>query len=37
MVAAMEPASIQKVMQKAGTLINEAIRNESLKKNTEKR
>ncbi|GJS23898.1 putative reverse transcriptase domain-containing protein [Tanacetum coccineum] len=37
MVAATEPATIQKVVQKAGTLTDEAIRNGSLKKNTEKR
>ncbi|GKC50950.1 reverse transcriptase domain-containing protein [Tanacetum coccineum] len=37
MVAATEPTTIQKAMQKAGTLIDEAIRNGSLKKNTEKR
>ncbi|GJZ85537.1 putative reverse transcriptase domain-containing protein [Tanacetum coccineum] len=37
MVAATEPATIQKAMQKAGTLTDEAIRNGSLKKNTEKR
>ncbi|GKB22502.1 putative reverse transcriptase domain-containing protein [Tanacetum coccineum] len=37
MVIAMEPAIILKVMQKASTLTDEAIRNESLKKNTEKR
>ncbi|GJX23434.1 reverse transcriptase domain-containing protein [Tanacetum coccineum] len=37
MVAATEPSTIQKAMQKAGTLIDEAIRNGSLKKNTEKR
>ncbi|GJR50269.1 reverse transcriptase domain-containing protein [Tanacetum coccineum] len=37
MVAAMELAIIQKAMQKAGTLTDEAIRNGSLKKNTEKR
>nr|GFA27455.1 reverse transcriptase domain-containing protein [Tanacetum cinerariifolium] len=36
-VATMEPATIQKAMQKAGTLKDEAIRNGSLKKNTEKR
>ncbi|GJZ15543.1 putative reverse transcriptase domain-containing protein [Tanacetum coccineum] len=34
---ATEPATIQKAMQKAGTLTDEAIRNGSLKKNTEKR
>ncbi|GKB56955.1 reverse transcriptase domain-containing protein [Tanacetum coccineum] len=37
MVAVTEPATIQKAMQKAGTLTDEAIRNRSLKKNTEKR
>nr|GEX26767.1 hypothetical protein [Tanacetum cinerariifolium] len=37
MVATTEPTTIQKVMQKAGTLIDEAIRNGSLKKNIEKR
>ncbi|GKB83639.1 putative reverse transcriptase domain-containing protein [Tanacetum coccineum] len=37
MVAATEPTTIQKAMQKAGTLTDEAIRNGSLKKNTEKR
>ncbi|GKE66585.1 putative reverse transcriptase domain-containing protein [Tanacetum coccineum] len=37
MVAATEPATIQKAMQKAGTLKDEAIRNGSLKKNPEKR
>ncbi|GJR33022.1 putative reverse transcriptase domain-containing protein [Tanacetum coccineum] len=37
MVAATEPTTIQKVVQKAGTLTDEAIRNGSLKKNTEKR
>ncbi|GKC28053.1 reverse transcriptase domain-containing protein, partial [Tanacetum coccineum] len=37
MVAATEPATIQKAVQKAGTLTDEAIRNGSLKKNTEKR
>ncbi|GJV82697.1 hypothetical protein Tco_1522595, partial [Tanacetum coccineum] len=37
MVATMEPATIQKAVQKASTLTNEAIRNGSLKKNTEKR
>ncbi|GKE32201.1 putative reverse transcriptase domain-containing protein [Tanacetum coccineum] len=36
MVAATEPTTIQKVIQKAGTLTDEAIRNGSLKKNTEK-
>nr|GEV65437.1 putative reverse transcriptase domain-containing protein [Tanacetum cinerariifolium] len=34
---ATEPATIQKVVQKAGTLTDEAIRNGSLKKNTENR
>ncbi|GKE18013.1 putative reverse transcriptase domain-containing protein [Tanacetum coccineum] len=37
MVAVTEPATIQKAMQKAHTLIDEAIRNGSLKKNIEKR
>ncbi|GKE45757.1 putative reverse transcriptase domain-containing protein, partial [Tanacetum coccineum] len=37
MVAAMEPATIQRVVQKAGTLIDEAVRNGSLKKNPKKR
>ncbi|GJZ94348.1 putative reverse transcriptase domain-containing protein [Tanacetum coccineum] len=37
MVAATEPTTFQKVMQKAGTLIDEAIRNGSLKKKTKKR
>ncbi|GKB45966.1 hypothetical protein Tco_0896719 [Tanacetum coccineum] len=37
MVAATEPTIIQKAMQKAGTLTDEAIRNGSLKKNHEKR
>nr|GEZ75227.1 putative reverse transcriptase domain-containing protein [Tanacetum cinerariifolium] len=37
MVAATKLATIQKVMQKAGTLIDETIRNWSLKKNTKKR
>nr|GEU72305.1 putative reverse transcriptase domain-containing protein [Tanacetum cinerariifolium] len=37
MVAATEPTTIQKVMQKAGTVTDEAIRNGSLKKSTEKR
>nr|GEY34860.1 putative reverse transcriptase domain-containing protein [Tanacetum cinerariifolium] len=36
MVAATEPKSIQKVMQIAGTLTDEALRNESIKKNPEK-
>nr|GEU54643.1 hypothetical protein [Tanacetum cinerariifolium] len=36
-VAATEPTTIQKAMQKAGTLTDEAIRNGSLKKNTKKR
>nr|GEW74321.1 hypothetical protein [Tanacetum cinerariifolium] len=36
MVAAMEPITIRKDMQKAGTLTDEAIRNGSLKKNTKK-
>ncbi|GKD83614.1 putative reverse transcriptase domain-containing protein [Tanacetum coccineum] len=37
MVAVTEPTTIQKAMQKAGTLTDEAIRNGSLNKNTEKR
>ncbi|GJS01271.1 putative reverse transcriptase domain-containing protein [Tanacetum coccineum] len=37
MVAATEPTTIQKAMQKASTLTDEAIRNGSLKKNHEKR
>ncbi|GJT82876.1 reverse transcriptase domain-containing protein [Tanacetum coccineum] len=37
MVAATEPTTIQKAVQKAGTPTDEAIRNGSLKKNTEKR
>ncbi|GKG50419.1 hypothetical protein Tco_0521519, partial [Tanacetum coccineum] len=37
MVAATEPAKIQKAVQKDGSLTNEAIRNGSLKKNLEKR
>nr|GEV16680.1 hypothetical protein [Tanacetum cinerariifolium] len=37
MMAAMEPTIIQKAMQKAGTLTDEAIGNGSLKKNTKKR
>ncbi|GKC58628.1 putative reverse transcriptase domain-containing protein, partial [Tanacetum coccineum] len=37
MVAAMEPKTIQKVMHLAGTLIDEALRNGSIKKNPEKR
>nr|GEV07299.1 hypothetical protein [Tanacetum cinerariifolium] len=36
-VAATEPATFQKVMQKAGILIDEAIRNGSLRENTNKR
>nr|GEU34213.1 hypothetical protein [Tanacetum cinerariifolium] len=36
-VATTEPATIQKVMRKVGTLTDEAIRNGSLKKNTKKR
>ncbi|GJR13867.1 putative reverse transcriptase domain-containing protein [Tanacetum coccineum] len=36
-VATTKPTTIQKAMQKAGTLTYEAIRNRSLKKNTEKR
>ncbi|GKA68826.1 hypothetical protein Tco_0768743 [Tanacetum coccineum] len=37
MVAATKPSIIQKAMKKAGILTDEAIRNGSLKKNTEKR
>ncbi|GJZ92176.1 putative reverse transcriptase domain-containing protein [Tanacetum coccineum] len=37
MVAAMEPKTIQKVVQLAGTLTDEALRNGSIKKNPEKR
>ncbi|GKC42126.1 reverse transcriptase domain-containing protein [Tanacetum coccineum] len=37
MVAAIEPTPIQKVMEKADTLTDEAIRNGSLKKNPKKR
>ncbi|GJT02765.1 putative reverse transcriptase domain-containing protein [Tanacetum coccineum] len=37
MVAAMEPSTIQKVVQIAGTLTDEALRNRSIKKNPEKR
>ncbi|GKC35223.1 putative reverse transcriptase domain-containing protein [Tanacetum coccineum] len=37
MVVATKPATIQKAVQKAGTLIDTAIRNGSLKKNTKKR
>nr|GEY02889.1 reverse transcriptase domain-containing protein [Tanacetum cinerariifolium] len=37
MVAAMEPTTIQKAVQKVGTLTYEAIRNGSVKKNTQKR
>ncbi|GKE56181.1 hypothetical protein Tco_1495366, partial [Tanacetum coccineum] len=37
MVAATEPTTIQSVLLKAGMLTDEAIRNGSLKKNTEKR
>ncbi|GJZ49603.1 putative reverse transcriptase domain-containing protein [Tanacetum coccineum] len=37
MVAATEPKTIQKAMQIAGTLIDEALRNGSTKKNPEKR
>ncbi|GJW90342.1 retrovirus-related pol polyprotein from transposon TNT 1-94 [Tanacetum coccineum] len=36
MVAAMEPSTIQKVVQIAGTLTDEALRNGSIKKNHEK-
>ncbi|GJR66914.1 putative reverse transcriptase domain-containing protein, partial [Tanacetum coccineum] len=37
MVAATEPKTIQKAMQIAGTLTDEALRNGSIKKNPEKR
>ncbi|GJZ65715.1 hypothetical protein Tco_0622411 [Tanacetum coccineum] len=37
MVAATEPKTIQKVVHLAGTLIDEALRNGSIKKNLEKR
>ncbi|GKB72003.1 putative reverse transcriptase domain-containing protein [Tanacetum coccineum] len=37
MVAAMEPKTIQKAVQIAGTLTDEALRNGSIKKNPEKR
>ncbi|GJZ60865.1 putative reverse transcriptase domain-containing protein, partial [Tanacetum coccineum] len=37
MVATTEPTTIQRVVQKVGTLIDEAIRNGSLKKNHKKR
>ncbi|GKD78276.1 hypothetical protein Tco_1340897 [Tanacetum coccineum] len=37
MVAATEPKTIQKAVQIAGTLTDEALRNESIKKNHEKR
>ncbi|GJY24562.1 hypothetical protein Tco_0398220 [Tanacetum coccineum] len=37
MVAATEPVTIQRAVQKAGTLTDEAVRNGSLKKNPEKR
>ncbi|GJR61318.1 putative reverse transcriptase domain-containing protein [Tanacetum coccineum] len=37
MVVVTEPTTIQKAVQKAGTLTDEAIRNGSLKRNTEKR
>ncbi|GKF71208.1 hypothetical protein Tco_0207322, partial [Tanacetum coccineum] len=37
MVATIEPATIQRVVQKAGTLTDKAARNGSLKKNLEKR
>nr|GEV43653.1 hypothetical protein [Tanacetum cinerariifolium] len=37
MVAATKPETIQRAVQKAGTLTDEAVRNESLKKNPEKR
>ncbi|GJY28009.1 reverse transcriptase domain-containing protein [Tanacetum coccineum] len=37
MVAAIEPETIQRAVQKTGTLIDEAIRNGSLKKNPKKR
>ncbi|GJR20875.1 reverse transcriptase domain-containing protein [Tanacetum coccineum] len=37
MVAATEPTTIQRAVQKAGTLTDDAVRNGSLKKNPEKR
>ncbi|GKB24307.1 hypothetical protein Tco_0863708 [Tanacetum coccineum] len=37
MVAATEPVTIQRAMQKVGTLTDEAVKNELLKKNPEKR
>ncbi|GJS10160.1 hypothetical protein Tco_0366956 [Tanacetum coccineum] len=37
MLAAIKPSTIQKVMQIAGTLTDEALRNGSIKKNLEKR
>ncbi|GKG43770.1 hypothetical protein Tco_0482863, partial [Tanacetum coccineum] len=37
MVVTMEPTTIQKAVQIAGTLTDEAIRNGSIKKNPEKR
>ncbi|GKB57892.1 reverse transcriptase domain-containing protein [Tanacetum coccineum] len=37
MVVAMEPSTIQKAVQIAGTLTDEALRNRSIKKNLEKR
>ncbi|GJU31787.1 reverse transcriptase domain-containing protein [Tanacetum coccineum] len=37
MVAATKPSTIQKVVQIAGTLTDEALRNESIKKNPDKR
>ncbi|GJT57410.1 hypothetical protein Tco_0992464 [Tanacetum coccineum] len=37
MVAATEPTTIQKAIQIAGTLTDEALRNGSLKKNPKKR
>ncbi|GJZ18613.1 reverse transcriptase domain-containing protein, partial [Tanacetum coccineum] len=37
MVAAMNPETIQRTVQKAGTLTDEAVRNGSMKKNPEKR
>ncbi|GKE62861.1 hypothetical protein Tco_1513228 [Tanacetum coccineum] len=37
MVAATDPKTIQKVVQLAGTLTDEALRNGSIKKNPEKR
>ncbi|GJV15948.1 reverse transcriptase domain-containing protein [Tanacetum coccineum] len=37
MMAAMEPSTIQKALQIAGTLTDETLRNGSIKKNTKKR